>query len=43
MKTIQIRNNPELENQIETLKQVYRIKTDTKMLKHLVELDMRRL
>jgi precorrin isomerase len=38
MKHLKI-NNEKLEQQIELLKQIYNIKTDTKLVKHIVNLD----
>jgi len=42
MKTIQIRKNKTLEENIDILKKIYNIKTDTKFLEHLVNLEIKR-
>jgi len=41
MKHLKI-NNEQLEQQIELLKQIYNIRTDTKLIAHIVELEMRK-
>jgi len=41
MKHIKI-NNEQLEAQIELLKEIYQITTDTKLIKHIVELEIKR-
>lgn len=41
MKHLKIKNE-KLEENIKILKQVYNIKTDTKLIKHIVDLEMRK-